>query len=90
MRLPSSSAPSPWYAPRYVLPILGMVLGNTLTSVSLALQALSEGAIRERNAIDARIALGATRFAGLRRRAAAARSEPPPRRCSTPWPWRAS
>jgi putative ABC transport system permease protein len=54
--------PSPWYAPRYVLPILGMVLGNTLTSVSLALQAMSQGALRERNAIDARIALGATRF----------------------------
>ena len=50
--------PHPWYAPRYVLPILGMVLGNTLTSVSLALQTLTEGAERER----ARIALGATRF----------------------------
>jgi putative ABC transport system permease protein len=60
--------PSPWYAPSYVLPILGMVLGNTLTSVSLALQGMSEGAIRERNAVDARIALGATRlqaFAGV-------------------------
>jgi UDP-glucose/iron transport system permease protein len=54
--------PSPWYAPRYVLPILGMVLGNTLTSVSLALQAMNEGVSRERNAIDARIALGATRM----------------------------
>ena len=39
--------PQPWYAPRYVLPILGMVLGNTLTSVSLALQTLTEGAERE-------------------------------------------
>jgi putative ABC transport system permease protein len=54
--------PQPWYAPRYVLPILGMVLGNTLTSVSLALQTLTEGAERERTAIEARIALGATRF----------------------------
>ena len=54
--------PHPWYAPRYVLPILGMVLGNTLTSVSLALQTLTEGAERERAAIEARIALGATRF----------------------------
>jgi putative ABC transport system permease protein len=54
--------PKPWYAPRYVLPILGMVLGNTLTSVSLALQTLTEGAERERAAIEARIALGATRF----------------------------
>jgi putative ABC transport system permease protein len=54
--------PQPWYAPRYVLPILGMVLGNTLTSVSLALQTLTDGAERERAAIEARIALGATRF----------------------------
>ncbi|MBX9589283.1 MAG: iron export ABC transporter permease subunit FetB [Hyphomonadaceae bacterium] len=54
--------PSPWYAPRYVLPILGMVLGNTLTSVSLALLTLNEGADRERSAIEARLALGATRF----------------------------
>jgi len=54
--------PSPWYAPRYVIPILGMVLGNTLTAVSLALQTLTEGAERERAAIEGRIALGATRF----------------------------
>jgi putative ABC transport system permease protein len=54
--------PQPWYAPRYVLPILGMVLASTLTSVSLALQTLTEGAERERDAIEARIALGATRF----------------------------
>lgn len=54
--------PSPWYTPRYVLPILGMVLGNTLTSVSLALQTLNEGAVRERTAIEAQLALGATRF----------------------------
>jgi len=64
--------PSPWYAPRYVVPILGMVLGSTLTSVSLALQVLTEGAERERAPIEARIALGATRFAAfatVRRRA---------------------
>jgi UDP-glucose/iron transport system permease protein len=54
--------PSPWYAPRYIIPILGMVLGNTLTGVSLALQTLTEGAERERAAIEARIALGASRF----------------------------
>jgi putative ABC transport system permease protein len=54
--------PSPWYAPRYVLPVLGMVLGNTLTSVSLVLQTLYEGVERERGAIEARMALGATRL----------------------------
>jgi UDP-glucose/iron transport system permease protein len=54
--------PQPWYGPRYVLPILAMVLAATLTSVSLALQTLTEGAEQEREAIEARIALGATRF----------------------------
>jgi putative ABC transport system permease protein len=54
--------PEPWYAPRYIVPILGMVLGSTLTSVSLAMQTLTEGAERERAAIEARIALGASRF----------------------------
>jgi putative ABC transport system permease protein len=57
--------PTPWYAPRYILPILGMVLGSTLTSCSLALQTLTEGAERDRAAIEARIALGATRFAAF-------------------------
>ena len=40
--------PSPWYAPRYIVPILGMVLGNTLTSVSLALQTLTALGTEER------------------------------------------
>ena len=31
--------PDPWYDPRYAIPILGMILGNTMTSVALALHA---------------------------------------------------
>lgn len=50
--------PDPWYAPRFVLPILGMVLGNTLTGISLALDTLTTMANRERANIEARIALG--------------------------------
>ena len=58
-------APSPWYAPRYLLPIFGMVLGSTLTSISLVLQTLTEGIDRERGAIEARLAQGGTRFAAF-------------------------
>jgi len=54
--------PEPWYAPRYILPILGMVLGNTMTAISLVLDTFSEAANRERGAIEARLALGARRF----------------------------
>ena len=29
--------PDPWYHPRYALPLLGMILGNTMTGISLGL-----------------------------------------------------
>ncbi len=51
--------PEPWYHPRYTLPILGMVLGNTMTGISLGLHTLTTGLVRERAAVEARLALGA-------------------------------
>ncbi len=57
--------PDPWYAPRYMLPILGMVLGNTMTAMSLVLDTFTQAASRERTAIEARLALGAHRFEAL-------------------------
>jgi len=57
--------PSPWFAPQYALPVLGMVLGNALTGVSLVLDTMSGTARRERPGIEARLALGATRFEAL-------------------------
>jgi putative ABC transport system permease protein len=54
--------PQPWYAPRILLPILGMVVGNALSGVALVLDAMTSAATRERTAIEARLALGATRF----------------------------
>ena len=52
----------PWYAPRVFLPILGMILGNALTGVALALDTLTQAAQTERTAIEARLALGHDRF----------------------------
>jgi putative ABC transport system permease protein len=57
--------PTPWYDARYVLPVLGMVLGNALTGVSLVLDTMTAMARREGRAIEARLALGATRFEAL-------------------------
>lgn len=57
--------PDPWHAPRYILPILGMVLGNALTGVSLVLDTLTSTAWRERTQIEARLSLGATRFVAM-------------------------
>jgi putative ABC transport system permease protein len=53
--------PEPWYHPRYALPLLGMILGNTMTGISLGLHTLTSGLVRERAAVEARLALGATR-----------------------------
>jgi putative ABC transport system permease protein len=57
--------PDPWYAPRYILPILGMMLGNALSGTSLVLDSMTQGALRERVAIEGRIALGETRFEAM-------------------------
>lgn len=58
--------PEPLYDPRYAIPLFGMLLGNAMTGISLGLDTLTTTAIRERAAIEARIALGATRFEALR------------------------
>jgi putative ABC transport system permease protein len=57
--------PAPWYDPRFMIPMFGIILGNTMTGISLGLDTLTQAAVRERAAIEARIALGATRFEAL-------------------------
>ncbi len=56
----------PWHAPRYLLPILGMVLGNALTSIALVLETMTAAVRSERAGIEARLALGATPWVALR------------------------
>jgi putative ABC transport system permease protein len=51
--------PEPWYAPRYTIPLFGMVLGNTMTGVSLGLNTLTSQLVRERVSVEAQLALGA-------------------------------
>jgi len=58
--------PDPWWSPRYSLPLFGMILGNTMTGVSLALDRLSGMVVREKNAIEARLLLGMTRWKAMR------------------------
>ncbi len=50
--------PEPWYAPRYALPFMGMLLGNAMTGISLALDVLTQSVKRDRRAIETRLALG--------------------------------
>lgn len=57
--------PEPWYHPRYILPVLGMVLGNAMTGIALTLNTLTESASRDRMIIEARLALGQDRFTAM-------------------------
>jgi putative ABC transport system permease protein len=50
--------PDPWYTPQYAIPLLGMLLGNTMTGVALSLDRLTEAVWRQRSVIENRLMLG--------------------------------
>lgn len=52
--------PDPWYDPRYTIALVGIVLGSVLNAASLALDGMLSGIRRERGAIEAQLALGAS------------------------------
>jgi putative ABC transport system permease protein len=49
---------SPWYAPQYAIPLLGMLLGNTMSGIAIALDRLTQSAWQQRGVIEARLMLG--------------------------------
>ena len=53
--------PDPWYAPRYAIPLFGMLLGNSLTAVALALDQITRGAKQRQGEVNDRLALGMSR-----------------------------
>jgi len=48
----------PWYTPQYAIPLLGMMLGNTMTGIALGLERLTQAAREQQNNIEARLMLG--------------------------------
>jgi putative ABC transport system permease protein len=56
----------PWYAPQYAIPLLGMILGNTLNGVSLGLDRLGSELRDKRDQVEALLAMGATRWEAAR------------------------
>ncbi|MFQ6022458.1 MAG: iron export ABC transporter permease subunit FetB [Acidiferrobacterales bacterium] len=50
----------PWYTPQYAIPLLGMMLGNTMTGIAVALDRLTQTAWQSRDIIEARLMLGQT------------------------------
>ncbi len=60
----------PWYEPQYAIPLLGMLLGNTMNGIALALDRLTQSAWEQRQVIEARLLLGqsaAEAVSGIRR-----------------------
>jgi putative ABC transport system permease protein len=55
----------PWFDPQYVIPLLGMILGNSLTGVALGLDRFLEHLAVRRAEVELRLAFGATRAEAL-------------------------
>lgn len=58
--------PDPWWTPRFALPLLGMIMGNAMTGISLTLDTLHRAVKREQRAIEAQLLLGADRWQAVR------------------------
>ncbi len=48
----------PWYSPQYAIPLLGMLLGNTMTGIALGMDRLVQTAWQQRPVIEQRLMLG--------------------------------
>jgi len=51
----------PWYDPQYVIPLLGMILGNSLTGISLGLDRFLEHLASRHAEMELQLAFGASR-----------------------------
>lgn len=48
----------PWYTPQYAIPLLGMLLGNTMNGIALGMDRLIQTAWQQRFVIEQRLMLG--------------------------------
>ncbi len=55
-----------WFQPQYVIPLVGMVLGNTMNGCSIGLSAFVDALIGQKDELEASLALGATRWEAAR------------------------
>lgn len=51
---------APWYDPRYFIPIAGMLIGNSMTGISLGVNRLVDGMYTQRSLVEGALMLGAT------------------------------
>ncbi len=50
----------PWYSVQYTIPLLGMLLGNTMSGIAIALDNLTQSAWQQQREIEGRLMLGHT------------------------------
>ncbi len=50
----------PWYSAQYTIPLLGMLLGNTMSGIAIALDNLTQQAWQQQREIEGRLLLGHT------------------------------
>jgi putative ABC transport system permease protein len=55
----------PWYEPQYVIPLVGMILGNSLTGIALGLDRFLDHLATRHAEVELRLAFGATRGEAL-------------------------
>ena len=51
-----------WYQPQYAIPLMGMILGNTLNGISIGLSTFTESAYKGYEEIETLLTLGADRW----------------------------
>ncbi len=56
----------PWYTPQYAIPLLGMLLGNTMNGIALGMDRLVQTAWQQRAIIEQRLMLGQTAMQAVR------------------------
>ncbi|MCA9173156.1 MAG: iron export ABC transporter permease subunit FetB [Planctomycetales bacterium] len=53
---------TPWYEPRYAIPLLGMILGNALNGIAIGVERFTTQLRQRSDEVEARLAAGATRW----------------------------
>lgn len=56
----------PWYAPQHAIPLAGLVLGNSLTGIALAIDRLGADLMARRAEVEMLLSIGATRWEAAR------------------------
>jgi putative ABC transport system permease protein len=55
-----------WYQPQYAIPLMGMVLGNSLNGTSIGLNSFTDTLVTHRDQVEMALSLGASRWEAVR------------------------